>query len=87
MLSLRIYSQKNYTNYCFIEGESYWLKQNILLSFVGPLKMSWLSPRGNGVLMTFEQAESWLESHENGLKQALTQIGNEMLEDLLYKGL
>lgn len=43
--------------------------------------------KGNGVLMTFEQAESWLENHENGLKQALTQIGNEMLEDLLYKGL
>ena len=43
--------------------------------------------KGNGALMTFEQAESWLESHENGLKQALTQIGNEMLEDLLYKGL
>lgn len=24
--------------------------------------------KGNGALMTFEQAESWLESHENGLK-------------------
>lgn len=38
---------------------------------------------GRGISMTREEAEHWFEEHENGIKQALTEFGNEMLSDSL----
>ena len=40
---------------------------------------------GKGISMTREEAERWFKDHENGIKQTLTEIGNEMLSDLLVE--
>lgn len=40
---------------------------------------------GKGISLTREEAEHWFKDHENGIKQALTEIGNEMLSDLLVE--
>ncbi len=36
-----------------------------------------------GISMTRDEAEHWFEEHENDIKQTLTQVGNEMLSDML----
>ncbi len=40
----------------------------------------------NDVTLTFDQAVAWLEKNEEAFKNRMTELGNEVLEDMDYRG-